>query len=108
MGRGRLQGGRAAENACDARRGQGRSEAQRYGITQAVAAFRSAGDGGGMEDRQQDGRKVRSAIMMQPTNVTALLIAAVAAWIFGAIYYTIFSKVWIAARGETMESLKAK
>ena len=46
--------------------------------------------------------------MMQPNNITAVLIAAVAAWIFGAIYYTVFSKAWIAARGETMESLKAK
>ena len=46
--------------------------------------------------------------MLQPTNVTSMLIAAIAAWIFGAIYYTVFSKAWIAARGETMESMKAK
>ena len=46
--------------------------------------------------------------MMRPTNLTALLVAAVAAWVFGAIYYTVLSKAGIAARGETMESLKAK
>ena len=46
--------------------------------------------------------------MMHPTNVSALFIAAIAAWIFGAIYYTVLGKAWIAARGETMESLKAK
>jgi len=46
--------------------------------------------------------------MMQPTNMTAVLIAAVAAWIFGAIYYGILGKAWLAAQGETPESMKAK
>lgn len=46
--------------------------------------------------------------MMQPTNMIAVLAAAVAAWIFGAVYYTLLSKTWIAARGETIETLKAK
>ena len=46
--------------------------------------------------------------MMQPTNMTAVLIAAVAAWIFGAVYYGILGKAWLAAQGETPESMKAK
>jgi len=46
--------------------------------------------------------------MMQPTNMIAVLIAAVAAWIFGAIYYSILGKAWLAAQGETPESMKAK
>ena len=45
---------------------------------------------------------------MQPTNMTAVLIAAIAAWIFGAIYYSILGKAWLAAQGETPESVKAK
>ena len=35
-------------------------EACRHGADQAVAAVGAAGDGGGMEDRQQDGRGVAS------------------------------------------------
>ncbi len=42
-------------------------------------------------------------------NVNFLgIAAAVAAWIFGAIYYGVLGKAWIAALGETMETLKAK
>ena len=33
-------------------------------------------------------------------NILSVLIAAVAAWIFGAIYYTSLGKVWIAAQGK--------
>jgi hypothetical protein len=46
--------------------------------------------------------------MMQPQNWTAILIATAAAWIFGAIYYGILGKAWVAAQGETMDSLKVK
>jgi len=46
--------------------------------------------------------------MMQPTNMTAVLVAAVAAWIFGAVYYGILGKAWLAAQGETPETMKAK
>jgi len=45
---------------------------------------------------------------MQPTNMTAVLIAAVAAWIFGAVYYGLLGKAWLAAQGETPETMKAK
>lgn len=46
--------------------------------------------------------------MMQPTNWTALLVAAAAAWIFGAIYYGVLGRAWLAAQGETPETMKAK
>jgi hypothetical protein len=46
--------------------------------------------------------------MMQPHNWPALILAAVAAWIFGAIWYGVLGKIWVAARGETMNTLKAK
>ena len=41
-------------------------------------------------------------------NLMSILIAAVAAWIFGAIYYTALGKVWMAAQGKTAESCKAE
>jgi hypothetical protein len=41
-------------------------------------------------------------------NVLSVLIAAVAAWIFGAIYYTALGRVWMAAQGKTAESCKAE
>ena len=46
--------------------------------------------------------------MQQLANVNylAVLVAAVAAWILGAVWYGTFSKAWIAAQGKTMESLK--
>jgi hypothetical protein len=41
-------------------------------------------------------------------NFLGIAVAAVAAWIFGAVYYGLLGKVWIAALGETKETLKAK
>jgi hypothetical protein len=41
-------------------------------------------------------------------NFLSVLIGAVAAWIFGAIYYTALGKVWMAAQGKTAESCKAE
>src|SRR5664279_3877526 len=41
-------------------------------------------------------------------NFLSVVIAAVAAWIFGAIYYTTLGKVWMAAQGKTAESCKAE
>ena len=48
--------------------------------------------------------------MQQLANVNylAVLVAAVAGWILGAVWYSTFSKAWIAAQGKTMESLKAE
>ena len=36
-------------------------------------------------------------------NILAIAAAAVVAWIFGAIYYGVLGKAWIAALGETMD-----
>jgi hypothetical protein len=41
-------------------------------------------------------------------NLLSILIAAVAAWIFGGIYYTALGKTWMAAQGKTMEQCKAE
>ena len=41
-------------------------------------------------------------------NFVSILIAAVAAWIFGGIYYTALSKPWLAAQGKTLERCKAE
>jgi hypothetical protein len=41
-------------------------------------------------------------------NFLSILIAAVAAWIFGGIYYTVLSKPWLAAQGKTLEQCKAE
>ena len=39
-------------------------------------------------------------------NLLSIFIAAVAAWIFGAIYYTTLGKHWLAAQGKTMDACK--
>ena len=41
-------------------------------------------------------------------NLVSILIAAVAAWIFGGVYYTALSKPWLAAQGKTLEQIKAE
>jgi Protein of unknown function (DUF1761) len=41
-------------------------------------------------------------------NALAIVLAAVAAWIFGAAYYGVLGRKWIAAQGKTMESLKVE
>ncbi|MBV9348820.1 MAG: DUF1761 domain-containing protein [Pseudolabrys sp.] len=46
--------------------------------------------------------------MMQPTNLMAVIVAAAAAWIFGAIYYGLLGKAWLAAQGETPETMRAR
>ena len=46
--------------------------------------------------------------MMHPTHYTGILLGAVAAWIFGAIYYTALSRPWLAAQDKTMEQCKAE
>lgn len=39
-------------------------------------------------------------------NWVAILTAAVAAWLFGAVYYSILGKAWVAALGTTPDALK--
>jgi hypothetical protein len=41
-------------------------------------------------------------------NYWAILAAAVAAWIFGAVYYGLLAKPWMAASGRTEAEIKAK
>src|SRR6476660_1148776 len=41
-------------------------------------------------------------------NLVSILIAAIAAWIFGGVYYTALSKPWMAAQGKTLEQCKAE
>ena len=41
-------------------------------------------------------------------NFVSVLLAAVAAWIFGAVYYTSLGKSWMAAQGKTLEQCQAE
>jgi len=41
-------------------------------------------------------------------NWLSILIAAVAAWLFGGAYYTALSKPWLEAQGKTLEQCKAE
>ena len=41
-------------------------------------------------------------------NWLSILIAAVAAWLFGGGYYTALSKPWLEAQGKTLEQCKAE
>ena len=41
-------------------------------------------------------------------NWLAILIAAVAAWVFGGIYYSALSAPWLAAQGKSLEQCKAE
>lgn len=48
--------------------------------------------------------------MMLPetTNFLVMLTAAVAAWLFGAMWYGTFGKQWVKAQGLTVDEFKAK
>jgi hypothetical protein len=41
-------------------------------------------------------------------NHIAILLAAVVAWLGGAVYYTVLAKPWIAAHGKTVDQHKAE
>jgi hypothetical protein len=41
-------------------------------------------------------------------NHLAILLAAVAAWLGGAVYYTTLGKLWVAAQGKTVEQFRAE
>lgn len=41
-------------------------------------------------------------------NFLSILIAAVAAWLFGGVYYTALSAPWLKAQGKTLEQCKAE
>ena len=48
------------------------------------------------------------AMAFVTVNWVSILLAAVAAWIFGGVYYTSMSKPWLAAQGKTLEQCKAE
>jgi hypothetical protein len=41
-------------------------------------------------------------------NVLAIVVAAIAAWLVGGVWYSVLSKQWIAAQGITAEAMKAR
>jgi hypothetical protein len=41
-------------------------------------------------------------------NYLSVVVAAVAAWLFGAVYYGALGKPWVAAQGKTMEQFKSE
>jgi uncharacterized protein DUF1761 len=41
-------------------------------------------------------------------NTLAVLIAGIAGWLLGAVYYGLLAKPWVAAHGKTMEEFKAR
>ena len=41
-------------------------------------------------------------------NYLAIVIAAIAGWLAGAVWYGLLAKHWVAAQGTTMEEFKAK
>jgi hypothetical protein len=47
-------------------------------------------------------------MMGHSANYVSVLLAAVAAWIFGGVYYTSLSKYWLAAQGKTLEQCQAE
>src|SRR5690348_17857758 len=64
-----------------------------------------------MEGRVQIGRpEIRRSRMAQLQNLHAvpIVLAAVAAWFFGAIYYGLLCRKWMAAQGKTVEQSRAE
>ena len=47
-------------------------------------------------------------MMAHSVNWISVLIAAVAAWLFGGVYYTSLGKSWLAAQGKTLEQCQAE
>ena len=45
---------------------------------------------------------------LQNLNALAIVVAASAAWIFGAVYYGVLGRKWIEAQGKTVEQCKAE
>ena len=41
-------------------------------------------------------------------NTLSIVVAAVAAWLFGGVYYTVLSRPWMAAQGKTREQCEAE
>lgn len=54
------------------------------------------------------GIRMEALMSFTHANIVSILVAAVAAWIFGGIYYTSLGKWWMAAQGKTLEQCKAE
>src|ERR1044071_6505030 len=54
------------------------------------------------------GGRAREKRMSHAGNILAIVTAAVAAWVFGGIYYTSLSGPWLTAQGKTLEQCKAE
>jgi hypothetical protein len=54
------------------------------------------------------GKRMGASMSFSHANIVSILVAAVAAWIFGGVYYTSLSKWWMAAQGKTVEQCKAE
>jgi hypothetical protein len=50
-------------------------------------------------------RKERGGIALSGINFLAVLVAAIAGWIVGAVWYSALAKSWMAALGKTKEEL---
>jgi hypothetical protein len=46
------------------------------------------------------------AAILSSVNYLSVTIAALAAWMFGAVYYGLLGKAWVEAQGKTMEAFK--
>lgn len=46
--------------------------------------------------------------MAPGANIFSIIGAAVAAWLFGALYYTALGKIWLAAQGRTTADMQAQ
>ena len=46
--------------------------------------------------------------ILAEVNYLSVVIAGVAAWLFGAVYYTLLGKPWMAAQGKTAEQCKVE
>ena len=44
---------------------------------------------------------------MTAGNFVVIVVAAIAAWVFGAAYYTTLGRFWLAAQGRTMAEMQA-
>ena len=73
------------------------------GLVSAVDLFHNA-----LSKARMPGIRMEVAMSFTHANIVSILVAAVAAWIFGGIYYTGLGKWWMAAQGKTLEQCKAE
>jgi hypothetical protein len=61
-----------------------------------------------MDCRVEPGNDGDTTMQFAGMNYLAILAAAVAAWMFGAVYYGTVANAWVAALGRTMADFKAE